>query len=175
MSSAVPEGWRAMHEPVTRCDKPRTDGQRFPGSMRMVVPGVVLLFLFALPAALRAQDITERVVWEGVVCEREREARAYLEVYPTGAYVAEARACLEQQLGLDRAGRILVQQGLASLDYEVGVADGLLGPATRQAIRTWQRAKGFAATGYLTREQADTLERFTMSCSYLAPPWSCRP
>ncbi len=50
-----------------------------------------------------------------------------------------------------------MQQGLASLDYEVGIADGLLGPATRRAIRVWQQAKGFAATGYLTREQADTL------------------
>ena len=71
--------------------------------------------------------------------------------------MAEAQACLEQQLGLNRAARILVQRGLAALDYEVGAADGLFGPSTRAALRQWQREKGFAATGYLTREQADTL------------------
>ena len=58
---------------------------------------------------------------------------------------------------MDRAARVLVQQGLASLEYSVGAADGLFGPATRGALREWQRGKGFVATGYLTREQADAL------------------
>ena len=58
---------------------------------------------------------------------------------------------------MDRAARKLVQQGLTALDYEVGTADGLFGPATRKALRAWQTGKGFTATGYLTRAQADTL------------------
>ena len=86
-----------------------------------------------------------------------RQVELYLEIYPTGRYVAEAHECLEGQLGLDRAARILVQQGLAALEYEVGAADGLLGPATRKALRAWQAGKGFAGTGYLTRAQAGTL------------------
>jgi len=99
----------------------------------------------------------EMLFWESVECESRLQVQAYLGVYPSGAYVDEARQCLEQQLGLDRAARILVQQGLASLDYPAGIADGLFGPSTRAALRAWQRGKGFAATGYLTRAQADTL------------------
>ena len=119
--------------------------------------GAVLLLLLGLPAPIRGQDATETVFWESVECESKLQVQAYLEVYPSGAYVSEARTCLEQQLGLDRAARVLVQQGLASLDYSVGAADGLFGPATRSVLREWQRGKGFVATGYLTREQADAL------------------
>ena len=97
----------------------------------------------------RQRAAQETVFWESVVCDREAEVRAYLEVYPTGAYVEEARACLEGQLGLDRAARVLVQQGLASSGYTSGVADGQFGSATRTALRAWQAAKGFQATGYL--------------------------
>ena len=124
---------------------------------RFLVKGVLVLSLFVLPSVLNAQDATETVFWTSVECESKLQVQAYLEVYPGGAYVDEARACLEGQLGLDRAARVLVQRGLASLDYSAGVADGLFGPATRRAIRAWQAAKGFATTGYLTREQADTL------------------
>ena len=61
---------------------------------------------------------------------------------------------------MERAARRLVQQGLAAVGYDPGPADGLFGGAqtrTRQAIRAWQAAKGMDETGYLTREQADTL------------------
>ena len=102
----------------------------------------------------------EDVFWRSVECKSRLQVQAYLEVYPTGRYVAEARACLEGQLGLDRAARRLVQQGLAAVGHDPGPTDGLFGGAqtrTRQAIRAWQAAKGMAETGYLTREQADTL------------------
>jgi len=123
----------------------------------LLVGGVVVALFLALSAGSGAQDATETLFWENVVCEREGEVRAYLRVYPNGAYINEARACLEQGLGLTRAQRVLVQQGLASLDYEAGATDGLFGPATRAAVRQWQRGKGFAETGYLTQEQADAL------------------
>ena len=126
---------------------------------RVLVRGVLVLALLGLPSAVRAQDTRERLFWESVECDREAEVRVYLEVYPAGAYVAEAWACLEEQLGLDRGARILVQQGLASLDYAAGAADGLFGPATRTALRQWQRGKGFVATGYLTREQGRHADR----------------
>ncbi len=118
---------------------------------------VPLFLLVAAPAGSQTDEEIEKVFWQSVECESARQVELYLEMYPEGAYVAEAWACLEEQLGLDRAARILVQQGLTTLEYTVGAADGLFGPSTRAALRQWQVGKGFAATGYLTQEQAETL------------------
>ena len=118
---------------------------------------VPLFLLVAAPAGSQTAKETETVFWQSVECESAGQVGAYLEVYPQGAYVAEAWACLEGQVGLDRAARILVQQGLAELEYTVGAADGLFGPSTRAALRQWQTGKGFTATGYLTQAQAETL------------------
>ncbi len=65
---------------------------------------------------------------------------------------------VEKALGLGRQARVLIQRGLASLNFEPGPADGLFGKKTRTAIKTWQDEKGFAATGHLTGEQAQALE-----------------
>ena len=64
----------------------------------------------------------------------------------------------EKALGLKREARVLVQQGLTALKYEVGYADGLFGKRTRGAIEAWQKNKGLPETGYLTREQAEALK-----------------
>ena len=117
----------------------------------------LLLLLLAIPASGQTAEEIERVFWQSVECKSRLQVQAYLQEFPEGRYLAEAWSCLEGQLGLDRAARRLVQQGLTALDYAVGAADGLFGPATRKALRDWQAGKGFAATGYLTREQADTL------------------
>ena len=62
-----------------------------------------------------------------------------------------------EPFALDRKKKVLVQRGLASLKFDPGPADGAFGPKTREAIRSWQKAKGYGATGLLTREQADAL------------------
>ncbi|MDE0175513.1 MAG: DUF4189 domain-containing protein [Defluviicoccus sp.] len=59
--------------------------------------------------------------------------------------------------GLTRGERIRVQRGLAVLGFDAGPPDGMFGPRTRSAIWQWQEAKGFEATGYLTRDQAQAL------------------
>ena len=118
---------------------------------------LVLLLLLPGPATGQTEREIEDLFWRSVVCEREVEVRLYLEEFPNGVYVAEAWECLEGQLGLDRAARVLVQRGLAALDYSPGPADGLFGGATREALRQWQAAKGEPVTGYLTRAQADAL------------------
>ena len=64
---------------------------------------------------------------------------------------------IENAMGLSRAKRVLVQRGLASLDYDVGPADGLFGRRTRAAVSAYQKAKEFAETGYLNEEQAEAL------------------
>ena len=119
-----------------------------------------LLLLVPASAPCQTEREIEDLFWRSVECQSRLQVQAYLEVYPTGRYVAEAWACLEGQLGLDRADRVLVQQGLAAVGHDPGPADGLFGgetTRTRQAIRTWQATKGLAETGYLTREQTETL------------------
>ena len=56
---------------------------------------------------------------------------------------------VEDGLGLDRAARRAVQRGLEAAGFDPGGADGLFGPRTRSAIRSWQTSRGSRATGYL--------------------------
>ena len=56
---------------------------------------------------------------------------------------------VEESLGLDRAVRRQVQEGLQAAGFDPGDADGLFGPRTRAAIRSWQSSRGARATGYL--------------------------
>ena len=128
--------------------------------LNSVATAGLFVLLSAAPAMGQTEREVEDVFWQSVVCERELEVRAYLETYPDGVYVSEAWACLEQGLGLTRLERVAVQRGLAEVGQEPGPADGLFGgpeTKTRRAIRAWQAAKGMAATGYLSREQADIL------------------
>ena len=65
---------------------------------------------------------------------------------------------VEAALGLDQAMRRRIQQGLGSAGFDAGVADGLFGRRTRQAIRGWQASRGAWASGYLTAAQAEALQ-----------------
>lgn len=56
---------------------------------------------------------------------------------------------VEERLDLDRSARQEVQQGLQASGFDPGVADGVFGPRTRAAIRSWQTSQGARATGYL--------------------------
>ena len=78
----------------------------------------------------------------------------------SGSGSFRGRAASPGPLALDRKKKILIQRGLASLGFDAGPADGMFGPKTRAAIRSWQKAKGYDAsgqTGRLTSEQADAL------------------
>ena len=55
----------------------------------------------------------------------------------------------EDGLGLSRSARREIQEGLQAAGFDPGGADGMFGPRTRAAIRSWQTARGERATGYL--------------------------
>ena len=132
------------------------------------------------PEALVAAD---RVFWESISGSGDAaDFEAYLEAFPSGVYAALARnrlarlrggggvsspgppeadhAVLERGLGLDRAGWAALQWGLNSLGFDAGPVDGAVGPRTRRAISSWQSAKDYEATSYLTGEQAEALIAF---------------
>ena len=122
-----------------------------------ILVGALLLLMLPSPVGAQTEEEVEAAFSRSVACEDAEDMELYLETFPDGAYVTEAAGCLERGSDLDREARITIQQGLASLDFPMGPADGLFGPTTRSALRLWQGQKGFAATGYLTREQADVL------------------
>lgn len=74
-----------------------------------------------------------------------------------GSVDADAAARVELGLNLTREQRIAVQRGLVAAGHDTRGVDGQFGSGTRRAIRAWQVARGDAATGYLTRAQADAL------------------
>ena len=68
----------------------------------------------------------------------------------------DARA-VEQTLALDQPTRRLIQESLEAAGFSPGALDGIIGPATRGAIRRWQASRGARATGYLNRAEIDAL------------------
>ena len=76
---------------------------------------------------------------------------------PAPAPVDSTPKAMEASLGLGPAERRRIQAGLASLGFEPGLADGLFGPRTRDAIRRYQGEKGSDATGYVTEAEAEAL------------------
>lgn len=72
---------------------------------------------------------------------------------------ATAQASLAD-LGPDAATRARIQRAqsrLADLGYDVGRADGAIGPATARALAAFQRSRGLAATGRLSVATAAAL------------------
>lgn len=60
---------------------------------------------------------------------------------------------------LGRSDMLALQQALAARGFDPGTPDGLLGPATRGAIRAWQRSSGQPADGYPTQQMLQQLRR----------------
>ena len=65
---------------------------------------------------------------------------------------------VEESLGLDRTTRRQLQRGLQAAGFSPGAADGLFGPRTRAAIRSWQRSRSERPTGYLDAASAAALQ-----------------
>ncbi len=59
--------------------------------------------------------------------------------------------------GLSRDQLATAQEALASLGLYKSTIDGLNGPGTRSAVRQFQKDNGYKVTGYLTRQQYQSL------------------
>ena len=81
----------------------------------------------------------------------------YLGAPRGGDLIAGPTAAAEAALGLDRASRRALQRRLAAAGFNPGAPDGMFGPSTRAAIRSWQASHGLSATGYLDAGLAEAL------------------
>lgn len=77
---------------------------------------------------------------------------------PTGGG-SQSAASIEASIGLSRTQRVLIQKQLTAIGYDTGVADGLWGTNTRNAIFRWQTANKLAATGYVTAQQVTLIAK----------------
>lgn len=144
--------------------------------LRTALPGAHVTGAIAREADLALPTEKERAeeleFWRRAEAETSAEGyAAYLQRYPDGYYAHAAESRLEElaagdaafavaaedALALDEAQRRSILEALAALGYEVGEEPAVFGPETREAIRTWQVARGEPATGFLTREQAREL------------------
>ena len=68
----------------------------------------------------------------------------------TAAWPPETPLSLAQRTG--------AQQALAKLGFDPGGIDGVIGGATRAALRAWQKARGLTADGYLSIQMVQQLQ-----------------
>jgi peptidoglycan hydrolase-like protein with peptidoglycan-binding domain len=61
-------------------------------------------------------------------------------------------------LPLSRDDVRTLQSALNDRGFAAGAADGQFGPASRQALRAWQRAQGLPADGFPTRDVLAALQ-----------------
>lgn len=62
-----------------------------------------------------------------------------------------------EEIGLALADRQAAQRALASLGFDPGVPDGVVGVNTRSALRAWQKSRGLTADGYLSMDMVRRL------------------
>lgn len=129
--------------------------------------------LFPGIATTPEPDSTEEGYWRAAAdLDTAAGYLAYMSKYPRGAHLAEARARItelqnapelqaqstEAALALTSTARKSIQRNLSVLGYDTNGVDGIFGAGTRSAIIRWQKAQGFEATGYVTREQVESLQ-----------------
>ena len=111
------------------------------------------------PKGRTAADIA-RLRYGNAAAARRKGADIAVLALLGGKSYAQATAspeAMEAVLALTRRERKTIQFGLKAAGSNPGPADGAFGPATRKAVKAWQKKKGEAATGWLTPAGARTL------------------
>ena len=124
------------------------------------------------------QIAAEREFWQSIKDSRNpADFRAYLARYRDGVFAELARNRLgelertagedspavastdeeDRALDLTLEEGTLVQHALGSLGFDPGLVDGHVGPKTREALKAWQKKKGYPVTGRLSGEQLKVL------------------
>ena len=170
------EGAYLSARPAPERDSVKPPAGGAPGEASASGPGTVAAIPVAAETAARAYEAAERLhTLEGYEAVAERfpgsifadlargqirklsgdGADAPAAVPPevvSPAPLPPGPDALELALELDRPERRRVQTGLASLGFDPGPADGLIGRGTRGAIGRLQASRGLEVTGFLDAE-----------------------
>lgn len=135
---------------------------------RLAGEGTISPLVPFLPVGYAPVARADRAAWaEALATATEAAFESYLDAFPNGLNAQDARTRLaairsspervEEALQLTRDERRAIQRDLTTLGFSTRGIDGLFGPASRGAIRSWQTAQGLAPSGFLTRDQIFTL------------------
>ena len=111
------------------------------------------------PKGRTAVDIA-RLRYGSAAAARRKGADIAVLALLGGKSYAQATAspeAMEAVLALTRRERKTIQLGLKAAGSDPGPADGAFGPATRKAVKAWQKKNGKSTTGWLTPAGAKTL------------------
>ena len=112
------------------------------------------------PKGRTAADVA-RLRFGNAAAARKKGADLAVLALLSGKKYAEATAspaATEAVLALSLQERRAIQTGLAEAGFKPGPANGVFGPATRAALRGWQKKAGKVATGHLTATAASGLK-----------------
>jgi len=73
---------------------------------------------------------------------------------------------------LSLTDRMTAQRALTQLGFYSGSPDGVVGTGTRAALRSWQKARGLTADGYLSPDMVERLKAETQAPPGAPPPAS---
>ena len=138
------------------------------------VSGFTSKFIGLNSVAVDPDSALENAYWTiAQDADSEESFRAYLDKYPKGEFAGEALRRIEEieegkpkyspeeqaerDLNLTRDERRDVQRNLTILGHDPRGVDGLFGPASRNAIGSWQRANFYDVSGFLDAGQIQKL------------------
>jgi hypothetical protein len=119
--------------------------------MRVLILALSVLGILASADAVKAGPSTAtRDLWASV---------------DPATFTDEATQQTEDQIGLDKAKRRVVQRGLTGLGFDTKV-NGKFDESTRAVITRWQGARGYPKTGFLNTLQHKALRTEIVSAAH---------
>lgn len=142
-----PEAWAALG--VTRADgQPWSDADKAAEAQLIAPAGAQGPLFLLFPNHFVIRKYNNSVAYAlavGLLADRIAGQGPLVKAWPA-------------ELPLSLADRMTAQRALAALGYNPGTPDGIVGAATRTALRAWQKAKGLTADGYLSPAMVERLK-----------------
>ncbi len=157
----VPRAAIVSSPPASPAVAARSDAQPPPAETRAPAPAAEEAKRRDEAEELKKAEEQRRAEAQAAAAQAAEEAKARAEEAAKSDEQAK-RAAAEQEegkLSLTSRDRQKIQVALASLGFNPGGADGVLGPRSRQVIAAWQQKNGTPATGFLTASQNTELLR----------------